>query len=73
MLFHLGIHPTLPVNCYGKDLCIRAVAYIPIHRDIRVEAAENKIKALNSVERRSFFCHNFFKNFTAILKFPGSY
>lgn len=22
--------PTAPVNCYGKDLCIRAVAYIPI-------------------------------------------
>jgi hypothetical protein len=56
MLFHLGIHfLPLPVNCYGKDLCIRAVAYIPIHRDIRVEAAENNIKALDSVERRSFF------------------
>lgn len=34
--------PTSPVNCYGEDLCIQTIAYIPSHWDIQVEAAENR-------------------------------
>lgn len=58
--------PTVPVNCYGKDSCIQAVAYADTI-SIQVDATRNNL--LTPFVRRSFF-HLYAKHATIL--FPIS-